>query len=309
MSAEPKPTPIQQQKNQNDPWTTGRLLSWTKEFLNQGGVQEASLAAEVLLAHSLHCQRIDLYARFEEVPDPENVNGFRDLVRRAAKHEPIAYLVGEKEFFSLAFTVTSDVLIPRPETETLVEVVLDRCKDKNWTKPNIFELGVGSGCISIAVLTQLKEATIVASDISSAAIAVATQNADRHGVTDRFTLIEADGLPLPDHVVPEGGFDLIVSNPPYVPANEMDGLDANVRDFEPQIALSDGRDGLFFYKMLAEHGTKLLTSDGLLMVEVADDQAEAVIEAVESTASFSLDATIKDRVCGMERVVVFSVRS
>lgn len=305
MSAEPKPI----QKSNNDPWTTGRLLSWTKEFLNQGGVQEASLAAEVLLAHSLHCQRIDLYARFEEVPDPAHVDRFRDLVRRAAKHEPIAYLVGEKEFFSLAFTVTPDVLIPRPETETLVEVVLDQCREKNWTKPKIFELGVGSGCISIALLTQLKEAVVVASDISSAAIEIAAQNAERHGVTDRITLIEADGLPLPDGAVPNGSFDLLVSNPPYVPADEMDGLDANVRDFEPKIALSDDRDGLYFYKMLAEYGAKLLTEGGLLVVEVADDQAGVIRETVESFQYFTHDATIKDRVCGMDRAIVFSVRA
>ncbi len=181
-------------------WTIGRLLRWTADFLGQRGVEDARLASEVLLAHAAECRRIDLYTRFDEVLNGARLDQFRGWVKRAAAREPIAYLVGEKEFFSLTFRVTPAVLIPRPETETLVETVLDHCTKAGLTKPRLLDLGTGSGCIAIALLVQLEGATAVATDISPAAITLAKANAERHGVSDRFTAVEADRLGLPAEV-------------------------------------------------------------------------------------------------------------
>ena len=154
---------------------------------------EARLACEILLSRAIGCRRIDLYSRFEDEPSSEAMDRFRDWVKRAADHEPIAYLVGEKEFFSLAFTVTRDVLVPRPETETLVEWVLDDCRTSERASPHVLDVGTGSGCIAIAVLANLPEARPVGCDISSAAFKVATDNADRHGASELVKPGEAAG--------------------------------------------------------------------------------------------------------------------
>jgi len=291
------------------PWTIGRLLSWTGEYFARHKVDEPRLSAEVLLAHTLGCRRIDLYARFENEPAPERVAVFRALVKRAAEHEPIAYLIGEKEFFSLGFTVTQDVLIPRPETETLVEVVLDRCKDRSIRAPRIFDLGTGSGCIVVALLKQLPEATAVASDFSAAALDVARQNAERHGVVERVAFVEADRFAIAEDIAAPKTFDLVVSNPPYVARAEMAALPANVRDHEPEAALTDGADGLSFFVALGDGGAKLLKADGALMVEVAAGQAPHAIEAVMQSSRLVHSKTVKDRVLGHDRVIVFEANN
>ncbi len=288
-------------------WTIGRLLNWTSEFLASHGVDEARLAGEVLLAHAANCRRIDLYARFDRPLDGEQLDRFREWVRRAAAREPIAYLVEEKEFFSLAFRVTPDVLVPRPETELLVECALDHCAKTGLTEPKLLDLGTGSGCIAVSVLTQLAGATAVATDVSPAALDVARFNVDRHGVADRLLLVEADRLALPDGVVPEGGFDMLLSNPPYINPDTMDGLDSTVRDFEPRIALTDGEDGLSFYRSIAADAPRLLAPGGVAMVEVADCQAAAAVEVVEATGRFAHKETRADRVVGQERLLVFSL--
>ncbi len=296
-----------QATNQAD-WTISRLLSWTAEYLERVGVDDARLSAEVLLAHAAACRRIDLYARFDQGMGAEATAKFRELVKRAAGHEPIAYLVGQKEFFSLPFTVTSDVLIPRSETELLVECVIDHCVKRGLTEPKLLDLGTGSGCIAIAVATQNVGARVVATDVSPAALEVARGNAERHEVADRVTLVEADGLSLPGESVPDGGFDVLMSNPPYIAVDEVAGLDANVRDHEPRVALTDGGDGLSFYRMLAEGGRAVLADGGVVVVEVADGLAEPARRVFEEAGGFEHDGTWKDRVVGRERVLMFSAR-
>ncbi|MGD2110014.1 MAG: HemK/PrmC family methyltransferase, partial [Phycisphaerae bacterium] len=186
MAAEPDRKP--------DRWTIGRLLKWTADYLDERGVDEPRLSAEVLLAHATRRRRIDLYARYDESLEQEPLTRFREWVRRAAEHEPIGYLVEEKEFFSLPFRVTPDVLIPRPETEVLVESAIDHCAESKLKEPRVLDVGTGSGCIAVAVLTQIPGARAVATDISSAALGVARENAERHDVSDRLTLVEADCL-------------------------------------------------------------------------------------------------------------------
>ncbi len=289
------------------PWTIARLLSWTTDYLSRAGVDEARLSAEILLAHSVGLARIALYAGFEKEPVPEQVATFRGLVKRAAAHEPIAYLVGEKEFFSLSFLVTPAVLIPRPETETLVEVAIDSCSARSLVAPRFFDLGTGSGCIAVSLLMQMAEATGVAGDLSAEAIEVAKQNGDRHGVSDRCTFVTVDRLDLPAEVMSGGGFDLILSNPPYVAKAAFGTLAANVRDYEPGMALTDGADGLTFYRLLGADAPGHLNEGGVLIVEVGAGQADDVVEVVTGGGRLVHKATVKDRVVGHDRVVVFEL--
>lgn len=287
-------------------WTIGRLLSWTADYLARNRVDDARLATEVLLAHAANCRRIDLYARFDQVLEETALERFRECVRRAAAHEPIAYLVGEKEFFSLPFRVTPDVLIPRGETEVLVECVLDHCAKAGLARPRLLDLGTGSGCIAVTLLVQLAEATAVATDVSPAALRIACFNADRHGVSDRVTLVEADRLALPADVIPGGGFDVLVSNPPYVAADAVDQLDQTVRDYEPPVAVTNGADGLSFYRSVASDAAALLAPSGVVIVEVGDEQAPKAVEVVEQGGALVHRQTRKDRVVGAERVLMFS---
>ena len=271
-------------------------------------MEEARLASEVLLAHATGRRRIDLYARPDEVPTEDSVGRFRGWVKRAASHEPIAYIVGEKEFFSLRFVVTRDVLIPRPETETLVENVLDHCRTSGFLEPSLLDLGTGSGCMAITVLVNLEGARVVGTDISAEVLAVARINAERHGVGERFTAVEADRLALPEEVVPAGGFEVLMSNPPYVASAAVNRLGVGVRDFEPSGAVTDGGDGLSFYRSIAAEGPAILADQGVVFVEVDDGAAGRVIEIVESTGALGHRRTWKDSVVGRERVVMFSRR-
>jgi len=294
-----------QPKHVNGEWSIGRLLGWTVEYLTQHRVDEPRLASEVLLAHALVCRRIDLYARFESVPAQAAVERYRDWVRRAAKHEPIAYLVGEKEFFSLAFHVSPAVLIPRPETETLVEAVLDHCRQGGLTAPELWDLGTGSGCIAVALLVHLPAARVVASDLSPEALAVARANAESHGVAGRLVTAEADGVSLSAPVVPAGGFDVIVSNPPYIAALEVEELDECVRRYEPRRALTDGNDGLDLFRALGAEASRFLRPDGVVAVEVGGGQADEAAAAVERAGELTLRRRCRDRVSGQVRGLVF----
>jgi len=291
------------------PWTIGRLLSWTSDYFGRHQIVDARLASEVLLAHAAQCRRIDLYARFDSILEPDRVECFRGWVRRASAHEPIAYLVGQKEFFSLSFKVTPDVLIPRAETETLVECVLDHCGKAGLSHPRLLDLGAGSGCLAIAALVHLPAATAVATDVSAAALEIARSNADRHAVSERLTLVEADRLALPAAVVPDVGFDILMCNPPYIPASAMDQLDVDVRDYEPSLALTDGGDGLSFYRMIANDGPSLLAPGAMVFVEIGDGTARAVVEVMTAVGNLEHRQTRKDRIVGHERVLAFSRRA
>lgn len=287
-------------------WTIGRLLNWTTDYFVRREIADARLSGEILLAHAIDSRRIDLYTRFDQVPDPDAVARFRALIKRAAAREPVAYLVGEKEFFSLPFFVTPAVLIPRPETETLVEVVVHRCRQVGLDAPRLLDVGTGSGCITVSLLKTLPSATAVASDVSAAALNVAGKNAGRHGVADRIALVEADRLALPEEEIPSGGFDVIMSNPPYVSGDEMSGLDATVRNYEPHAALTDGQQGLSFYYGIAADAPRLLASGGAVVVEVADGKAQVVAETMCSKGAFEPAGAWKDRPGGPDRVLMFT---
>lgn len=286
-------------------WDIARLLKWTANYFAQRDLDEPRLSAEILLATALGCRRIELYTRFDQIPTSDQLDSFRSLVKKAANHTPIAYLVGEKEFFSLSFSVSPAVLIPRPETELLVQQAIEFVRQSGNSAPRILDVGTGSGCIAVAIATQLPQSTIVATDVCAEALKIATTNAQRYGMGDRIEFAQADRLSLPGSLRPEGGFDLIVSNPPYIAADEMASLPANVRDFEPRPALTDEDDGLSFFRDLAQDGQPLLASGGAVMVEIADGQAEAVARVFGEQGTWRPAGRWRDVGGGQIRVLAF----
>lgn len=289
----------------SQPWTVGRLLHWTREHFQAKGIDSPRLSAELLLAHALGCKKIEVYTRFEQVPPPERVDRFRELVKQALNHAPISYLIGVKEFYSLNFVVTPDVLIPRPETETLVEQARSFCKSQAAESIDLLDIGTGSGCIAIAVAKFETRVMAVATDISPGAIAIAQQNVERHGLTERVRTAVADGPLIAAELRPPRGFDLVVSNPPYIAESALSGLPENIREFEPRVALACG-DGLTLYRRMANEGGRLLRPAGRLLVEIGLGQTDAVAGIFGAAGGWRhvgtwLDLAGLDRVLGFER--------
>jgi release factor glutamine methyltransferase len=278
----------------SETWTVRRLLEWTEDFLRKKGFESPRLEAQILLAHALGCKKIDLYVRHDEEPAEDRRTAFRETIKKRAEGMPVAYLVGHREFYSLEFAVSPAVLIPRPETETLVMEALRRLKPLE--SPRVLDLGTGSGAIAVAIARQHKTARITAVDVSSAALAVAASNAQRHGVADRITFLEGDLF------VPVAGetFDLIVSNPPYIADAELASLDVGVREFEPRAALAGGPDGLDFYRRIAADVPNYLAAGGAILVEIGATQEAAVRDLF--AARLDPDTSFKDS-AGRPRVV------
>lgn len=279
-------------------WTIKALLAATVDHLRKKGIESARLDAELLLAHALGCGRIDLLVRYDEVPADADRAAFRELVRRRADRWPTAYLIGRREFYLLPFEVTPAVLIPRPETETLVLKALELVKGN--PAPRVLDLGTGSGCVAVSVAHRCKGAAVTAVDVSPDALAVARRNADRNGVADRVTFRQGDLF----GPVPAGtAFDLIVSNPPYVTPGELADLAPEVRDHEPRLALDGGPDGLAFYRRIAADAGRFLNPGGWLAVEIGATQADVVRAIFEGAPGFGGVQVVKD-MGGRPRVAV-----
>jgi release factor glutamine methyltransferase len=277
-------------------WTVARLLGWTRDYFQRGGVESPRLCAEILLAHALGCERIRLYTRHDEVPGEAALTRFRTLVKQAAAGRPIAYLTGTKEFFSLPFEVCPDVLIPRPETEILVERTIDLAR-KSDDLHAILDLGTGSGCIAVTLARHLPGVRLDASDISEAALAVARRNAEHHAVADRIEFRCGDLLAPWTGAPP---FDVIVCNPPYV-ATTGAPVAKNVRDFEPHVALFAGPEGLDVIRRVVKEAAAFLRPGGHLFMEIGFDQAAAVCGLL-AQAGWHAIVTYRDG-AGHERVV------
>lgn len=278
------------------PWTVRRLLGWTVDFLKKKQIDGPQKEARILLGHVLGVPPIEVLARSDDEPTDDEKARFRALIKRRVDGVPVAYLTGARDFYLLAFEVTPDVLIPRPDTETLVVAALDLLKPRGAGR--VLDLGTGSGCVAVSIAHRNKRVTIDAVDVSAAALAVAGRNAVKHGVADRVTFHEGDWLAA----VPAGAtYDVIVSNPPYIAEPEFATLDAGVRDHEPRLALHGGPDGLDFYRRLAAGAGEMLAPGGAVMVEVGHTQAAAVRDLF-AAAGWTIGPTHKD-MAGVERVV------
>ena len=262
-------------------WTVRAVLDWTIGHLKQAGSESARLDAEILLAHARNCKRIQLYTSYDTALSPEERATMRDLVRRRAKMEPVAYLVGYREFFGLNFEVTADVLIPRPDTETLVLEAIERI---GGTDAAVLDIGTGTGCISVSIAARCPHSRVVALDCSPAAIEVARRNAAKHDVAERVEFRESRTF----SAVQSGErFDVIASNPPYISTNEIPELMPDVRLHEPHLALDGGEDGLDIIREIAESISDFIAPGGLFLLEISPEQSQQV------TALFANLANVK----------------
>ncbi|GIX07339.1 MAG: release factor glutamine methyltransferase [Candidatus Poribacteria bacterium] len=282
-------------------WTVLALIQWTSEFFSRKGIESARLDAELLLAHALGRDRMWLYLHYD-TPVGEPVRGrFRELVRRRAERVPVAYLTGEREFYALPFWVTPSVLIPRPETERLVEVVLGELIPLQGAEPlRLVDVGTGSGVLAVVLAKELGERLerIVATDRSPEALQVAQKNAIRHGVAEWIEFREGDLLAA---LAPEERVHGILSNPPYVPSSELASLQPEVRH-EPREALDGGPDGLEVVRRLVRQAPERLCPGGWIALEVGAGQAPEVLALLEKEGFSSLRAF--EDYSGVPRVVV-----
>ncbi|MFH1624312.1 MAG: peptide chain release factor N(5)-glutamine methyltransferase [Pseudomonadota bacterium] len=283
-------------------WKISQLLAWTTQYFGKNGVESPRLNAEVLLAHSLKTSRVGLYVDYDKPLERDELREYRKLVKRRIRREPLQYITGYQEFWSLRFKVTKGVLIPRRETEILVEEalkVLARVKSSPETV-RILELGTGSGVIAATLAKELGGGSIIATDTSGLAIRIARENARTHGVEKHITFLQGSlFLPVRERVA---FFDLVISNPPYIPSEEFTDLQPEVREFEPRTALDGGKEGLRFYRQILPHVGKYLAKDGWLMLEVGKGQAKKVTKLIESRGEFHPASTVKD-LSGVDRVV------
>jgi release factor glutamine methyltransferase len=280
-------------------WTILRLIEWTMEHLKRHGSDSPRLDAEVLLAHARQCQRIQLYTAFNQEPEESVKAAFRELVRRRADGTPVAYLVGHKEFYSVRFRVSPDVLIPRPETEHLVIEAIDKARLFLADPIRMADVGTGSGCVAISLAKHLKSARILATDLSPQAIAIAQSNAQQHEVADRVEVLQCDLLPTSE----TGPFHLIVSNPPYVSEKEYAQLAKEVREHEPRMALVAGPQGTEVIGRLMNTAKEHLVPGGWLLVELSPMIAERVEGMFRADPQWNLERVAKD-LAGLPRIAL-----
>ncbi len=282
----------------------GRLLEKSRAYLENKKIEGSRLSVELLLAHALGCERIQLYTTFDQ-PVPELVLArFRELVKLRAQQVPVGYLTGRAYFYSLEFRVTPAVLIPRPETELLVEQVINICRTSHFANPGILEIGTGSGCVAIALGENLPHAELVATDICASALAVAKDNAQSHELSGRIRFAQGDLFEaLNDQTFPSSGFDFIVSNPPYISREEIPDLAAEVREYEPRVALLAGDEAFGVHRRIVEGAEGYLAKQGKLLMEVGHEQAQAGRTLLEECGYLSEVRTVRD-LQGHERVVI-----
>ena len=279
-------------------WTVRRVLDWTIGYLKEQGSESPRLEAEVLLAHSCGWPRIQLYTHFEDILSPEVRSRMRELVKRRGAHEPVAYLVGYREFFSLRFEVGPGVFIPRPETETLVLESLEILKTSTEANPTVLDLCCGSGAIGVSIAVNAPSTRVTSIDKNDAPIDFTTRNAARHGVADRLTVLQGDLFsPLPA----DATFNVIACNPPYVTTSEIERLAADVKSYEPHAALDGGPDGLDVLRKIAANAPGRLKPGGWILFELSPEQGDAA-QAILRDAGLESVAAVKD-LAGAVRVV------
>lgn len=259
--------------------TVLEVIQKSSEFLAKRGVDSPRLQAELLLAHVLKLPRMKLYLNFERALTEAEADATRELVKRRGQREPLQHIVGTASFCGFEITVNRQVLVPRPETELLAEFGWQFLSTINSQPSNALDFGTGSGCIAIALAAKCPSVRVVALDVSTEALALAQQNAQRNGVDGRVECRRSDGFAA---LKGEERFDLIISNPPYIPSAEIASLQPEVRDFDPGGALDGGVDGLDFYRRLAAEVGAFLNPRGKIMLEFGDGQADALKRIFEA---------------------------
>ena len=259
-------------------WTLLELIQWTTNYFHNKGIENPRLNVETLLGKALNMERVDLYVNYDRIINPGERQIFKQLIQRRLQGEPLQYILGETGFYGLNIRVTPDVLIPRPETELLVETALELISPNIET---VADLGTGSGCIALALAANHPNLTIIATDISEAALSVARQNAIDLHLENRVTFYQQD---MVRDILPEGfKVDMVISNPPYIPDAEFAELSREVKEFEPDIALTDHGDGLTYYRAILEKArTHFHHSNGIVLLELGYGQADAVEKLARS---------------------------
>lgn len=322
--------------SQPEKWTNRALIAWTKSFFEKKGIENPKFEAELLLSHATGASRIELFMNYDDEPDETKRAAFRELVRRRALGEPVAYLVGVKEFYSIPFDVDSNALIPRPETEQLVLETIEYFKKQGWRTgsdgvrkrgyetdengsetetPNeppkfeeralkICDVGVGSGCVSVALVKNIPAARVVALDVSPEALEVARKNVEKLGVADRVELLRSDLFSaIPGDLPEDARFDAIVSNPPYVSEPEYAELEPTVREYEPRIALVGGATGAELALELVRQAAERIKRGGRLALELSPTTVQIVADALEKDGRW-VGVEIRRDFAGLLRFVV-----
>jgi release factor glutamine methyltransferase len=267
-------------------WTIQKLLNWVTQYLTDKGIESPRLSAELLLSEVLKLQRIELYTHYDTPVAKQDLDKLHELVKRAGQNEPISYLVGKTEFYSMELLVTPDCLIPRQETELLVQRAIEFLRTRKG-RQSVCDLCTGCGCIAVAIAKNFQNVDIIATDICDKALAVAARNIQKHQLQEKITLLSGD---LFDPIIPKldtEKFDLIVCNPPYVSEAEYENLDKNVRNYEPRLALFAGVDGLDIYRRIFEKVDRFLKPNAALILEIGFAQGPAVREMLEQTGAFA----------------------
>ena len=282
-------------------WTILKILKWTTSYFKSHHIDSPRLTGEILLAHVLGINRIDLYLRFDQPLSPLELGEFKTLIRRRVNREPVAYIIGSREFWGINFDVTPDVLIPRPETEFLVEEALKKIPTNPSSLNHIFDIGTGSGAIIVSLAVNRPGHYFFASDISEKAVTIAVENARKNGLNDKIDFFVGE-LFSALHENSEK-FDMILSNPPYIAGSQIAGLDPEVSKFEPLPALDGGADGLDIIRKIIQSAPGFLKQNGILMLEIGYDQQKRVDQIIKECGDYSGIEFIQDY-AGHDRVVV-----
>jgi release factor glutamine methyltransferase len=303
--------------------TVLEAIQKSADFLGKKGVESPRLQAELLLAHLLKMPRMKLYLDFARVLSPTETDAFRELVKRRSQREPLQHITGSTSFCGFEIAVNRHALVPRPETELLAEAGWNFLSTINSQPSTALDFGTGTGCIAIALAAKCSNAKIVATDISADALALAKENAARNNVVERIEFLQGDGFAAlqsegrvprdPNQKLENGDsqnsslrkFDLIISNPPYIPSAEIETLQPEVRDFDPRGALDGGADGLDFYRRISAEAKLFLKPDGKIMLEFGDGQADAIKKIFENE-KWIVEA-VKDDYSQRARILIASL--
>ncbi len=278
------------------------ILGWATDFLTGYNISSPSLDAQVLLSYVLGINRMDLYLNLRQIMTEDESRRYENLIKKRAKRIPVAYLIGEKEFMGLSFLVNEDVLIPRPETEILVELILNRIGKLNEKRYVIIDLGTGSGNIAVSLAKFIENADIYAIDISKAALNTAGKNAQRQEVGHKINFIQGNMFESLNQFNIKDRADFVISNPPYIKTDILKSLQPEI-GFEPRIALDGGKDGLDFYERIISGAYFYLKENGYLALEIADGQVLMIKEMVDKFNGFFDIEIVKDY-AGIDRIII-----